>query len=357
MEHSKSYESNIEALHAKLLHIQQPRASDASSEQSTNPEEKDLIQLQWNDSSTLQQFRYNVNSIPSLLKTIWRFPLNDLKTMVLPVTIVGLANAFSGPHISTSIASPVNLIWNLSIATLWTWLNVLILSISNQRSSQAILEDTINKPWRPIPSGRITPDQARQLLLVVVPLVIVFSTKVGVMRETMWCLVGSWYYSDIGGGDENFLLRNVLNGVAYLAYGCGTSKLMLGVEHNLQPSFYTWLFIIASVVGTTIQIQDLKDEEGDRARNRHTAPVVVGDGITRWTVIAGVGIWSVACPLYWQVGLFGSLTPVSFGLIVSLRVWFLRGCQADRSTFLLWSWWMISLFTLPVIKELMAGLS
>ena len=53
---------------------------------------------------------------------------------------------------------------------LWTWLNTLVFVLANQRLPDAVTEDALNKPWRPIPAGRITMARTRRLLIVAVPL-------------------------------------------------------------------------------------------------------------------------------------------------------------------------------------------
>ena len=64
-----------------------------------------------------------------------------------------------------------------------------------------------------------------------------------------------------------------------------------------RPVFVTkvgwqWLVIISCVISTTMHVQDLKDEAGDRARARRSAPIVLGDAVARWTIAIPVLFWS-----------------------------------------------------------------
>ena len=55
----------------------------------------------------------------------------------------------------------------LASAFFWIWLNLLQFDLANQCLDPS--EDAANKPWRPIPSGRITVSRARALRWAVVP--------------------------------------------------------------------------------------------------------------------------------------------------------------------------------------------
>ena len=171
--------------------------------------------------------------------------------------------------------------------------------------------------------------------------------------------MGSWVYNELGGADEHFVVRNVVNGVAYLAYGAAGLKIIAGTsvtgEGMVQPAFYSWLFVVALVVGSTIQVQDLKDLEGDGARGRHTMPVVLGAGATRGSVCLGVLVWSVVCPVYWGVDGWAMVAFVMAGLVLSARVVLCRSAKADRTSFVMWSWWVMGMFALPLLGRDSAG--
>ena len=274
--------------------------------------------------------------------------------MIIPVTALALFSALTGPSLTTSVyADNWNIAQALPRSFFWTWANVLVFSINNQSTNtDAVLEDSINKPWRPIPAGRISMIQARRLLLGFVPAVYLLSVLwLGAAEETLMCYGLTWLYNDLGGANEHFLLRNLLNGAAYLVYGSGALRVILGSSATPSGAAYTWLFLVASVIFTTMQVQDLKDQEGDKARKRHTAPLVVGERITRWTVCIGVLVWSGIGPLYWSLRLYGYLLPLSLGLFVAVRVLCFKSCKADQRTYVIWSLWMMTFFLLPLLKK------
>ena len=293
-------------------------------------------------------------SCVSFLEIVWLFPLSDMKTMILSATTFGIVSVLAGPPLTTTNSQgSLAVLARLPQTFSWVWLNVLVFSISNQRSPESVLEDSINKPWRPIPAGKINTAQAGRLLFAatVVVLALVVS-YLGAIEETVICFVGTWIYNDLGGANDHFVVRNFLNGVAYMVYGSGAMRVAGGssdVIVNMQT--YRWLWIIGGIVLTTMQVQDLKDQLGDRERNRHTAPLVLGDVPSRWSIAFGVLIWTIICSMYWNLDLFEFMLPFAFGVVVAVRVMALRTPIEDRTTFQYWGFWLIALFFLPLLKS------
>ena len=156
-------------------------------------------------------------------------------------------------------------------------------------------------------------------------------------------------YNDLGGADQHFVIRNGINSIAYYLYGSGALKIAAGSQTQLLISrTVEWLGIIAGVIFTTMHVQDLKDQEGDRARNRSTAPLDLGDGVSRWSILAAVVVWSLICPYYWSLGLVGFTVPLFLCLVVAYRVVWYRGIVADALTYKWWSLWLVSVFSLPL---------
>lgn len=245
----------------------------------------------------------------------------------------------------------------------WVWVNVLLFSISNQRSEDAMVEDAINKPWRPLPAGRINPSQARRLLLMGIPLVVgVCYFYLGATQETIVCLLLTWMYNDLGGADEHFMVRNGVNSAAYFVYGCGAMRVAsnLTLDDALQTGAVQWLGIVSAIILSTMHVQDLKDQEGDRARARSTAPLALGDTVARGTIVGGVLTWSILAPMYWfssvsvpvascGLGLVAAAIPCLLAVLVSFRVLSWRDPRSDTITYKYWSIWLMSLFALPLL--------
>jgi 4-hydroxybenzoate polyprenyltransferase len=277
------------------------------------------------------------------------FPYSDLWTMIVPVTLLGTFSALSG-----QFSAPVaigTVLCRVPLTFLWVWLNVLVFSISNQRSQESVDEDRINKPWRPIPAGRISEAQARVALIIAIPLLLMAcSVWLGATEETAYCLVLTWVYNDLGGANDHFLLRNGINGIAYYFYGVGAMHVATGhVGSALESKTCSWFGMVTCIITTTMQVQDLKDQEGDRARKRSTLPLDIGDSPCRWSIVIGLAAWSIISPAYWSLSRFGFAFPVLSGLLVAYRILKFRNPVSDRQTYRLWSAWLMTIFSLPLI--------
>jgi hypothetical protein len=164
------------------------------------------------------------------LRTIWLFTCNDFKTIIYTQTVsqtfsyltflskkltpnhqaVGTFSALAGPSLTTN-ATPdlTHILSRIPLVFLWNWLNLIVFNVANQRLPDSVVEDQINKPWRPMPSGRLSSDEARQLLLYVLPCSLIFIHFIGAFEEALWMIALTWMYNDLGGADVSspFLFR------------------------------------------------------------------------------------------------------------------------------------------------------
>lgn len=237
---------------------------------------------------------------------------------------------------------------------LYNWANLLIFDLANQRLPEAVEEDAWNKPWRPLPSGRITVPQTRRLLLASLPVVLVINWSLGVWEETVLLFALTWMYNDLKGGEEDFIVRNLIIGFAFGLYNGGALRIACGIDGCITASGYSWVVLISCVIFTTMQVQDLKDLAGDKARGRRSAPLVLGDAASRWSIAVPVVVWSVLCPLYLKVGPLGYLVTFALGAVIVARIFIWRNIDADRKTWKLWTAWTALLYLLPVIKSPLA---
>lgn len=75
----------------------------------------------------------------------------------------------------------------------WLWINLLPFTIDNQRRPASIAEDELNKPWRAMPSRRLTPAQARTLMLCLYPVALAASLALGGLDQCLWAIaLGFW---------------------------------------------------------------------------------------------------------------------------------------------------------------------
>jgi 4-hydroxybenzoate polyprenyltransferase len=226
-------------------------------------------------------------------------------------------------------------------------LNVLLFDIANQRLPDSIVEDRVNKAWRPIPAGRITPSEARRLLLVVIPLVFVGSLFLGGVVETVAMMVLTWMYNDLGGADEIYVVRNIINALGFMCYSSGSTDVAAGA-HSLTPQAYKWIAVVGGVIFSTLSMQDLPDVEGDAARGRRTSPLVMGDAWSRWEIAIPVFLWSIICPVFWNVTWLGYVIPSCVGVWLAVRILRFRTVARDKVSWQIWCLWTGVLYALPL---------
>lgn len=90
-----------------------------------------------------------------LLGLSWDFIESDFITFAIPNTAFGVVGAVASAAL---VDGPVSLrpsllqiILRLPNILAFNIANLLVFDLANQRSSSSVIEDRINKPWRPIP--------------------------------------------------------------------------------------------------------------------------------------------------------------------------------------------------------------
>ncbi|KAJ5618244.1 hypothetical protein N7528_006887 [Penicillium herquei] len=294
------------------------------------------------------QKHFRLAELPFL---IWEFTENDFATFAIPNTGFGLLAAYVAPTMTTCsshLSASTILLRAAPPVLLWNWANLVAFDVANQRLPESIKEDSINKPWRPLPQGRINPSQARGLLLWTVVAALVLGIVLRVGQETALILVLTWMYNDLHGGDE--LTRDFIIAIAYDAFLSGSLRIALRTATactsvELSSTGYQWLGIIAGIILTTMQIQDLRDQVGDRTRGRKTWPLVLGDTFSRKWIALCVPLWSIICIRFWNVDPLVSAGVLLLGAWISVNV---MRKTADVSAWKWWCLWQLVLYSLPV---------
>ena len=239
----------------------------------------------------------------------------------------------------------------LPLVILFNWANLLVFDLANQRHPNAVVEDALNKPWRPLPTGRISVSDTRRLLLFSLPVVLAVNWILGAWEETVLLFALTWMYNDLEGGDQDFVTRNLIIGCAFGLYNRGALRVACGEGHQVTKLGYQWVVLISCVIFTTMQVQDMKDQDGDRTRGRRSVPLTIGNRAARWTIAVPVLTWSIVCPLFLGLGYPGYLATGGFGTVIAWRIWLLQDVQADRKTWKLWTAWTALLYILPLLKN------
>ncbi|KAH6672050.1 UbiA prenyltransferase family-domain-containing protein [Halenospora varia] len=287
------------------------------------------------------------------LYTIWLFTRSDIKTIIAPSTVFALIGLLSRGTLTTTIQPDIRAtLQRLPSIVFWIWINLLPFSIENQKQPESIEEDCENKSWRPLPAGRLTPLQATSLMTVSYLMAMVSSLVLGGGVQALFLVVLGYWYNNLGGGDRNCLVRNLINALGYSCFLSGA--LQVGVSHShagLNTKAYQWLSILALIIFTTIHAQDIHDQGGDSIRNRKTVPLVFGDWQARWLLAVMIGIWSWICPVFWEADRVGLVVPAILGLVTVARYLGVRTVKDDKKTYRIYNLWIVSLFVLPLLSR------
>lgn len=288
------------------------------------------------------------------LQLLWLFTQDDFTTFVVPNTAFGTIAALSKKLVSEPAHGwgYQTVFRRLPLLIIFKWSNLLVFDLANQRLPASVMEDQLNKSWRPLPSGKINQQQTRYWLLAAIPLTLLVNYFLCVERETALLFSLTWIYNDLQGGDENWLIRNIVIACAFFPYNLGSLKIASGAQDSMSMTGYSWTATVSAVILTTMHVQDLKDQVGDRARGRRTAPLVLGDKLARWTIAVPLVIWSFVCPYVWDLELRYSAFPTLIGVYVANRTLQRRNEQEDRRTWQLWCLWTALLYTLPALTEI-----
>ena len=182
------------------------------------------------------------------LYTLWLFTYSDLKTIVSTQTAVGIFSALAGSSLTTNQTPHfIPILSRTPHVLLWNWLNLLCFNIANQRLPKSIIEDSINKPFRPLPSKRLTPEEARRTLFLAVPCCLLAIYFIGAFDEASWMVVLTWMYNDLGGADEGYMFRNLLQAGGFICHARGSTLVTAGITHGLGPYASVWFVMIGAM--------------------------------------------------------------------------------------------------------------
>jgi len=268
--------------------------------------------------------------------TMFYFTKSDIKTTVIPVTVFA---AFAAPFES-----------NLSLlhASIWTWLHLLQFDISNQIIG--VEEDKLNKPDRPIASGRISLEDAWILRWALVPICVAYSAfySIPVALTSLAIAVLSFCYNEVGVHKGHWVGRNSIVAVGFGLYELGASLVAGQNKDTIDKAGIIAVLTTIGILATTYHVQDFKDFEGDRAIGRKTFPIVM-PGVARQQVLAAITLWSLAVSYLW--GLDSILTTIvcGLGLYVGLRFMTMKNMIEDQHSFYWYNVWLTTVNCLPGI--------
>ena len=129
--------------------------------------------------------------------------------------------------------SPTHQTSHVIQCVLWLWLHILQFNLSNQVRDPE--EDKRNKPWRPLPSGRITLANALILkyITTVVCLSVSYSYSTCVLISSASLSLAIPIYHEMH-GDQHWLSKNLMNSIGYSCFATGAT-LVAGIASLRAP--------------------------------------------------------------------------------------------------------------------------
>jgi len=280
-----------------------------------------------------------LSAIINHMHTAHLFIRSDYMTILIPVTIFA------------AIAAPIAEFQSLLETIAWIGLHLLQADVNNQAFSGH--EDRINKPWRPLPSGRINVRQACVLrwFLVVSCLFIssILGRRVVYASATLSFLLILYNDLDLSGHPA---FKNICNAGGYVAFELGAT-LILSPTRTLDRTAIIALACSALVILTTIHAQDFRDIEGDKTLGRRTLPIVAPEG-SRAFIVAGLFLWSCILAKLWGLGPLSAVIFIGLGSFVAGRYFHFREARDEKYSFTLYNIWFLTAILLPANARLPA---
>lgn len=294
------------------------------------------------------------------LYTLLLFTKSDFKTVVFPQSIFAVAVALSGVAASPEARTATH-VWavlsRVPHMAFWIWVHLLLEDLANQRQPQSISEDAINKPWRPLPSGRISQTESLMLLQAGVPALALASLALSAFTPSATFMTLVWLYNDLEGSSTGPILRNVVNAAGLCCLGWGGHTVLMGKDsgqqiHWSQDWRLYWMLTTAGAIATTVHAQDMPDMKGDRARQRKTFPLLYGERLARWTLAVLVLLWSVILPMSCNVqNPTVRFISLGVGSSISVLTTLYQHEPSDKLVWNLWCFWLAGLYLLPLFRQ------
>ncbi|KZV62338.1 hypothetical protein PENSPDRAFT_618041 [Peniophora sp. CONT] len=268
------------------------------------------------------------------LKIIHLFVQADYKTVMLPVTLLSY---FAAPH-----TTPLY----FSRGVCWTFLQILYFCIANQVFDPE--EDALNKPWRPIPAGRISVRGANILRAVILPVSTVYSWYCGTLPQCFAMTILGSAYNDFNLG-AHWAPRHASVALMYGALNSGAAHAACNVCVDGLDTIDIFRHTLnALLILTTIQAADFRDAEGDAARGRSTIPLR-WPSFARPSMLAFLLFWSATvCMLSGAHSVVRALL-VLMGLATGWRFVYMTTPKQDRRSYLCYDLWLCVAQVLPFV--------
>ncbi|KAL1727806.1 UbiA prenyltransferase family [Schizophyllum commune] len=237
---------------------------------------------------------------------------------------------------------------NVAIVASFVWVECHLLAFEIMNQITGLEEDVLSKPYRPIPSGRITVSSARILHYFVICVSALLSIYYGTVLISTAFFAMNYLYNECALA-RYWPLKSFFSGYGYACLMAGAAYCLRNdpSERNMRAIVY--LFLMTCM---TSHAQDFRDQVGDAAIGRKTIPLSFEPFTARATLSALVLLWSAFQIWVWSVPSF-MVAPV-FALAGAMSASFLADycVDADRRSYTLYYLWLLTCSVLPFFHRL-----
>lgn len=278
------------------------------------------------------------NAVRKELYILWRVINYDIWDTVLPATVIFLSSWF--------FYHPPWSHFPATFATAFTYglLYIYTFCLSNQVLGD-IEEDRANKPYRPLAAGIVTLQELRWRLYVFNLLYLLYGYYLGIFWLTLsWIVVSHWVNAY---GCKHWFSKNLIFitlGTFILFDAQWYIAVPQGQSMSQVQLYFLWMSLWA---GFGVQLQDLRDTEGDRVSRRKTLPVILGSRNVRILMVINCILilpllfLCAMCALRPLASIFSNRTGLGIFIVqilwhwlVAYRVWVYRIPRQDHYTYL-----------------------
>jgi 4-hydroxybenzoate polyprenyltransferase len=211
------------------------------------------------------------------------------------------------------------------------WVSLYIYSFNLFTQSLSLEEDRVNKPDRPLPSGKTSADAAMKRCIIAwaASFAITLLRPQIIAEVTVWVLVTSFLGATKAGG--HWIGKNVFG----MSIGCwallSPSRKLMGPQTTQTSRHIIAMSLWAAFITHS---QDFRDQEGDRKSRRKTLPIAFGDQNARYilafvlTPLAffSTCLFNLAQTAPWLLGAMHAL--------VAYRFLTFRNAESDHKTYM-----------------------
>lgn len=290
--------------------------------------------------------RSAVRRLRGEVELTWRMIADNLIAASTPPAVFSLA---ASVHAGLSTAG---FLAGLGKAVVIGLLFAYITDSQNQAHSGA--EDTLNKPYRPIPAGLVTTAGLVRRFWVGMVVCLVVGWVLGVWPWVLlWQVIVVLQYP---WGSPRYYLwwKPIFN----MSYQVIASAIGWQLSAQLNATAWTWIAITSIYFTLAYVYEDVRDMEGDSAIGRRTLALVLGPTfVRRWFAAVMVvlpfvvyfGLARASGAEDWR----GVVSAVVLGIMAwtcAVRALLWHGRSADRRTYQLFNLiWALTLTTAPLL--------